>query len=251
MPDGLNSLAAFAAHCQGLAIANGPILFGLFLAGLIGSASHCIGMCGPFVLAQTAGRMSRVPLSGGVLRHELRRLDAGLATPYQFGRATTYLAMGAILASPFDAIRHLTGWPYLATVLLVLAAFIFAWQAWRGFGLHAPALWGDRLTALVGPLLREPYGWRGYVLGVLLGFLPCGLLYGALAAAAATADPLSAAMGMLGFVLGTVPALWAVGYLGGRAAERWRPLARQIMPFVAGFNAVVLLGMALRVTFQA
>lgn len=251
MSDGFDVLAAFAAHCQTVTVANGPIFLALFLAGLVGSASHCVGMCGPFVVAQTAGRMSALPLEGGPLRHEIRRLEASLALPYQLGRGTTYILTGAVLAAPFSAAGQISGWSYLAPSLLAFAAIVFAWQAWHGFGLHAPTLWSSRLSSLAGPLLKAPFGWRGYLLGLLLGFLPCGLLYGAFAAAAATADPVAAAIGMAGFVLGTVPALWVVGYLGGRAAERWRPLARRAMPYVAGFNALILFAMAVRTTLQA
>lgn len=246
--DGFETLAALAAHCQAVTVANGPAFLALFLAGLVGSASHCAGMCGPFVLAQTAGRMSTIPLVGAPRYLELRRLGAGLSMPYQAGRATTYILGGAVLAAPFGVLDGLTDWPYLATVLLASAAAIFAWQAARGFGLQVPGLVGDRLARRVQPLLRAPFGWRGYLLGILLGFLPCGLLYGALAAAAATADPLAAAIGMAGFVLGTIPALWAVGYLGARAGDVWRSLARRMMPYIAGFNAILLLGMAVRAT---
>ncbi|MBL8709310.1 MAG: sulfite exporter TauE/SafE family protein [Rhodospirillaceae bacterium] len=249
MTDGLANFAAFAVHCQTLAVANGPIFLALFLAGLVGSASHCVGMCGPFVLAQTAERMSALRLGDGAIRHELRRLDAALATPYQLGRATTYVLLGALLATPFGLVAQSTGWPYLAPVLLAVAALLFAWQAMRGmeWGVAGAARLPDyRIAEVTRSLLRTPFGWRGYVLGLLLGFLPCGLLYGALAAAAATADPLAAAFGMFGFVLGTVPALLTVGYLGGVAATRWRPLARRAMPFVAGFNAVILLVMSVR-----
>jgi sulfite exporter TauE/SafE len=250
MTDGIGSLAAFAAHCQALSVSHGPLFGALFLAGLVGSASHCAGMCGPFVLAQTGSRMAHLPASGTAFGYELRRLNAGMALPYQLGRATTYVVMGAILATPFSMAGSIAGASYLVPSLLIFAASIFAWQAWRGFGLSVPSLWSSALAGRTVSLLRAPFGWRGYALGLMLGFLPCGLLYGALAAAAATADPLAAAIGMIGFVLGTVPALWAVGYMGGRASLRWQPLARRAMPFIAGFNACILLAMALRAVIQ-
>jgi sulfite exporter TauE/SafE len=251
MSDGYELLAAVAAHCQTVSLANGPIFLALLLAGLVGSASHCAGMCGPFVVVQTSVRMAALPMQGSALVHEIQRLGASLALPYQMGRGTTYIMTGAILAAPFSVAGKVAELAYLAPTLLALAAAIFAWQAWRGFGRPGAGLFGTRVAAMAGPLLQAPFGWRGYALGVLLGFLPCGLLYGALAAAAATADPLAAAIGMAGFVLGTVPSLWVVGYLGGRVAERWRPLARRAMPYVAGFNALVLLVMALRSGLQA
>ncbi len=80
------------------------------------------------------------------------------------------------------------------------------------------------------PLFARPVGFRGYALGLMLGFLPCGLLYGALAAAAASGDPLTGAFAMIAFALGTVPALLAVGLAGHVAGQRWQGL-------VAGDNA--------------
>lgn len=253
MSESLSALAVFAAHCQEVAVAHGPLFLGLFVAGLVGSAGHCVGMCGPFVLAQSAERMAAMPLPAsrtsmptGSWRPELQRLQASLALPYHAGRAVTYMLMGVAVAAPFSIAGYFTDLPMLVPSLLAFAAIIFAWQAWRGFGLPAPRLWQAAIGRVSGNLLQSPYGWRGFSLGLLLGFMPCGLLYGALAAAAATADPLAGGIGMGGFVLGTIPALGAVGYFGARVGMGWRPMARRALPFVAGFNACILLAMALR-----
>lgn len=96
-------------------------------------------------------------------------------------------------------------------------------------------------------LVAAPTGGRGYVLGLMLGFLPCGLVYGALAAAAATGDAVAAAMGMAAFGLGTVPALVGVGLLGHLAGMRWRSLVvERVAPLLLVANALVLTGLALR-----
>jgi sulfite exporter TauE/SafE len=129
--------------------------------------------------------------------------------------------------------------------MLVAAAALFLVQALRGWNLIGGAAPG--FLRHVGGLFAKPLGWRGYALGVVLGFLPCGLLYAALGAAAATADPIAAAAGMFGFVLGTMPMLVAIGLLGHGATHHWRDLARKAMPVIAAINAVVLLGMAWRI----
>jgi sulfite exporter TauE/SafE len=130
-----------------------------------------------------------------------------------------------------------------------LAALLFAVIAVGGlgrlaYGTNLAASIGRRLANLTRPLFARPVGWHGLVLGLLLGFLPCGLLYAAIGAAIAPADPLAAAMGMGLFTLGTFPVLWLIAYLGGAAQLRWTGLARRLMPVVAAFDAVVLGWMA-------
>jgi sulfite exporter TauE/SafE len=236
----LLQLAAFGAHCQVAIGENGPLIGGLFMAGLVGSASHCAGMCGPFVLAQVGARGEA---SGG-----LARLGGGALLPYHFGRATTYILLAAVLATPLGALGAVGGLHWIAPALLVVAAATFALLGLQTAGLVGAA--AGRFAAIGGllgvarPLFAQPRGWRGYLLGGLLGFLPCGLLYAAVAAAAATGSPLTAAFGMAGFVLGTVPMLVGIGWLGRAAAARWQGLARRAMPFIAGLNAIVLLLMA-------
>jgi len=89
------------------------------------------------------------------------------------------------------------------------------------------------------PLLVDPSGWRGYALGVVLGFLPCGLLWGALVAASGSGSAWKGGAAMAAFVLGTVPSLVAVGYVGvffGRRAPVFaRGLSVPIVLANAGF----------------
>jgi len=105
-----------------------------------------------------------------------------------------------------------------------------------------PRTVGDRLK----PLFAAPTGWRGYALGVALGFLPCGLLYGAIAAAAATGTALAGALAMAAFAAGTVPTLLAVGLGGHLAARRWQAAAARALPILMLVNAAVLAVLAWR-----
>jgi len=237
-------LSLLAAHCQIAIDQSGPLILGLFMVGLVGSVSHCAGMCGPFVLAQAAARSS----SGGP---RLARIIGPALLPYHLGRGTTYVALAMLLAAPIGLLGALPHLNWLPAAMLLIAAMLFLIQALRAAGLlrggtdmAAPA----GLLGLARGLFARPLGWRGYALGVVLGFLPCGLLYSALGAAAATADPVAAGFGMLGFVLGTMPMLIGIGMLGHGAAAHWRGLAAKALPVIAGVNAIVLLAMAWRVS---
>ena len=96
---------------------------------------------------------------------------------------------------------------------LLIAACLMTLQAF-GLAVGAPSPLTSGLARLAGPLSSSHRPAARYALGVVLGFLPCGLLYGALAAAGGTASGRDGALAMAAFALGTVPALMAVGWGG-------------------------------------
>lgn len=215
---------------------SGGLLLGLFLAGLAGSTMHCVPMCGGFVLGQVADRMARVP---AVRLCEWHRVGHGALVPYHLGRLTTYAGLGSLAGT---ALAHLPGIGIASSVLLLIGAILFLAHVMRilpGWD-RPPTGWAH----IVSRLAASTSG--GYALGIVLGFLPCGLLYAALATAAASASPLLGAAGMVAFGLGTVPALLVVGIAGHAAGRRWRRLVETAAPTVMLFNASLLLVLALR-----
>ncbi|MFO1128846.1 MAG: sulfite exporter TauE/SafE family protein [Rhodospirillales bacterium] len=243
-------LAQGLAACRAALSADGSLLASLFLAGLVGSLTHCTGMCGPFVLAQTVARLDAVPAGG---MRELHRLAGAALAPYHLGRATTYTGLGAIAATLAGGVIDATRWRWLSVALLAVAALLFLAYALRALGVAIPgtaggtgAGWSRLVGGWAKPLFDRPIRWRGYLLGVLLGFLPCGLLYAALAAAAASGSALSGAAAMFAFSLGTVPALVAVGLAGHVAGSRFRATARALAPVLMLINAAALSYLAWR-----
>src|SRR5918997_758736 len=114
---------------------------------------------------------------------------------------------------------------------------------------HLPALVAEGLVGRLRPLLLAPTGWRGpLLLGLSLSALPCGLLYGALVAAASAGSALAGALAMAAFALGTVPALVGVGLLGRFFGRRWAAAPGFRMAGAALFllNGGVLGAVALR-----
>jgi hypothetical protein len=217
----------------------------LFVIGLIGSATHCSAMCGPFVFAQVAARLAAAPASAG---GEFARLAGAALLPYQLGRLTTYATLGAVAGGLGGQLAAVTGVRWLAASALVLAAALFLLQAAGGWarGGGASSALGAWLGRQVAPLLRDPRGSRGYALGLALGLLPCGLLYGALAAAAASGGAVAGAGSMAAFAVGTMPALVGAGWLGVFFERRWRPALRVIAPPLLVVNAATLLLLAWR-----
>jgi sulfite exporter TauE/SafE len=82
------------------------------------------------------------------------------------------------------------------------------------------------------------------LLGVTLGFLPCGFLYAAIAAAAASARPAMGAAAMLAFGLGTAPSLMVIGIVGNAAGRRWSRGITAAAPVLMVLNAILLLALA-------
>jgi sulfite exporter TauE/SafE len=216
----LDELSRLAAWCGTPGVTDGGVVLGMLVAGATVSPLHCAPMCGGFVLGQVSDRMARLPPAR---LSECQRLRAASLSPYHLGRLTTYAGLGFLAGGGGLIIDRLGG---KAGVFLLLGAALLVLQAARqlrpGFTL---------------PLTRT---LRGYPLGLALGFLPCGVLYAALAAAAATGSPLYGALGMACFGLGTVPALIAVGLFGAAAGHRFRRTLATITPAVLVFNAALL-----------
>ncbi|MBS0644344.1 MAG: sulfite exporter TauE/SafE family protein [Acetobacteraceae bacterium] len=233
------------ALCSSDAAIGGGLLLGLFLAGAAGSVLHCAPMCGVFVLGQVADRMARVPHR---MLCESMRIRSGLLVPYHLGRLTTYAGLGAV-AGGSAAVFAGSFWtrPVSAVLLAVAAGLFISHAAGRLAGLRwadrAPAWWGRFLGRISARIPRGSAAGE-FLLGLALGFLPCGFLYGALAAAAASGAPLLGAAAMLAFGLGTVPSLMVVGVAGQAAGRRWNRGVTAAAPVVMGLNAVLLLILA-------
>lgn len=245
-------LAAGMAQCSAAIDGSEGLLFALLMAGFAGGLTHCLGMCGPFVISQVQTRLEAVPLAA---MSEFKRLSGGALVPYHLGRGTTYMALGAVGAVATRQLAEIEALHWLAAALLAFAGLFFIGYAVRGLGIVLPGTkgldagggegtlaraWGRTIK----PLFARPTGFRGYALGLALGFLPCGLLYGALAAAAAGGEWLTAAFGMAAFWLGTTPALLGLGVAGGAILGRWPGFARQAAPVLLLVNGAFLFYLA-------
>jgi sulfite exporter TauE/SafE len=239
----MTSLAIGLSHCEAVFTERGSLLVSLIMAGLVGGVTHCAGMCGPFVLSQVTSRLEGVPASK---MREWHRLTGAALLPYHLGRTTTYAGLGAALALAAGSLGDMAGLRWLSAGLLILAALLFLGYAIPKLkmalpgGRRAESWWSAKVGRAARPLFATPTGWRGYGLGLMLGFIPCGLLYAALAAAASSGDPVAGAFGMVAFALGTLPALFTVGIAGHLAGQRWNGVVAKVAPALLLLNAGVL-----------
>ena len=184
----------------------------LVLAGGLLGSTHCLGMCGPFAL-----------MIGGAARGWRGNLARQLL--YSAGRVFTYAWLGA--AAGFGGMRLSQLAPAMVSVPALLAvgagalllyqglasAGVLRRLGWRGASPCFGAAW-------LAAFLRDPRPVGVLLAGVFTGFLPCGLVYGFLALAGATANVLHGGLLMAAFGVGTAPMMTLAG-LGGRAAGSW------------------------------
>lgn len=187
------------------------IPFGL---GLV-SSLHCAQMCGPVVLSYSLG-----------LRGSARaRLTSHLA--YHAGRLLTYSALGAVAAAAGGGMLALGRVASLertasivSGVLMLVAGLLMA-----GFVRSTPLVRiGSGLPGFysrsVGRLLRAGSAWARFGLGLLMGLLPCGLLYAALIKALGMDTAWEGALSMLAFGLGTSGSLLGLGLFSSVISAR-------------------------------
>jgi sulfite exporter TauE/SafE len=207
----------------------------LFLVGLLGG-THCIGMCGGIVGA----------LSLGGQRHW------SLHFAYNGGRIVSYTLAGAAAGGLGAA-----GIGFGGGAALRLALFLFANLMLVALGLYllgltralaltermGQRLW-QRIQPLTGRFLPARSVVQAFPLGLLWGWLPCGLVYSSLATALAAGSAGSGALAMLAFGLGTLPNLLAAGILFARMnAFVRRPIVRNVSGLlVLGFGIHGLIG---------
>ncbi len=211
------------------------ILWTALLLGLVGSL-HCAGMCGPLALALPTGSSAPGFVAGRLA--------------YNLGRIATYCLLGLIFG--------------LVGRTLLLAGV----QRWVSIGLGIALLIGlfsSRRLALWRPVIaiieRLKYGMSGLLrrrsfaslamLGLLNGFLPCGLVYVACAGAIATGGLVAGAQYMAAFGLGTVPMMFGISLSGRLLPLSLRLQLRKTIPASVFLLATLLIlrGMSLGIPY--
>lgn len=194
----------------------------LFLIGLLGG-THCIGMCGGIVSALSLGAASRLSLH----------------LAYNLGRIVSYALAGAMAGGLGAASLALSAQLPMRIVLYLLANLMLV-----ALGLYLTGMtqalafserFGQKLWRHVQPLTRRYLPARtvaqAFPLGLLWGWLPCGLVYSALVTALASGSARQGAGMMLAFGAGTLPNLLLAGQLALRLKEYG---AKAAVRFTAG-----------------
>ncbi len=181
-------------------------IFAIILAAFTGSFGHCLGMCGGIVIAYSSAKIDRSwNRAYEILAHLL----------YSFGRVTTYMMLGAI----FGYIGGVAKFNGYSTGILTIIAGIFMVLA--GLSLIGKIEFLTKIEHSLSSsswyqsafryILRDKSLYSFYLLGLLNGLLPCGLVYFFAVEAANTGSPIYGAFVMFIFGISTIPALLGLG----------------------------------------
>ncbi|HEU4716344.1 MAG TPA: sulfite exporter TauE/SafE family protein [Bacteroidia bacterium] len=199
------------------------------ILGLLGSL-HCAGMCGPLVLAMPLNRKNSATAAAGL-------------TVYNLGKALSYALIGAVSGAAGSAVKWAVGQQVLSVaagtfILLVLLAGLF------GTRVKLPRQVEKVFSFVrnsIGKLFRQKGTRANFLIGAMNGFLPCGLVYAAVAGAAASGSWWNGAVFMFVFGIGTMPALFALGLAGSKLTFSFREKLRRVVPVFVAVMAMLLI----------
>jgi sulfite exporter TauE/SafE len=239
------------------------LIFSLISLGFFGGFTHCVGMCGPFVLTQVGNRLKKTSLQNFTAFQRLKNLAL---LPYHLGRITTYSIIGFFCSFLTSNIQDFISFKIFSALFLFGASIIFL-NLFLNNKLISSIIFKKIRKKIILPfkskilenapyflakktsiLFQNPQGFKGYILGVVLGFIPCGLLYAAFLVAAAIANPFLAAIGMLFFGISTFPSLFLTA-LGGNVFTKI-PEFKFIAKALILLNAIMLFLMAIKLIFK-
>lgn len=207
------------------------LIWTAFVFGLLSSV-HCAGMCGPIALALPRKE------KGSKLDFFTGRIL------YNLGRVTTYLFLGVLIGFLGKGIA-LAGYQQTLSLLIGILLLLLVIFSINPESITQKVYWMRGFYTFIsrklGGLLKKPNAASYYGIGVLNGFLPCGVVYIALLAALAAGGVGESALYMLIFGLGTFPMMLSLSLAGGWMQIKYRRALRKIMPYTIGLFAVLFI----------
>jgi uncharacterized protein len=207
--------------------------------GLAGSL-HCIGMCGPLALSLPVSHYNRIS-----------RATGGLI--YNMGRIFSYSMMGLLFGS-LGGLIIITRWQSKLSIALGFLIILYLLLPKKYFHFGSNTGLSKPFTLLrqqLGKLFHSTKMSSLFFIGVLNGFLPCGLVYLALTSSIISASPWNGSMFMLFFGMGTFPMMFATVLMGNYLNQSIRQKIYRAVPALLFFMAVLLIlrGMNLGIPF--
>ncbi len=216
------------------------MLYTAFFFGLI-SSLHCIGMCGPIAMMLPVERNNPTKKATQILTYHIGRLVAYATIGFIFG----LVGKGFFMAGLQQRLSIFIG-------LLMIAVIVIPEKVFAKYNFSKPVY---QLISKVKTTLGAQFKNKSYpslfTIGLLNGFLPCGLVYVALFGAIAMQSPSLGVMYMILFGLGTVPMMSSVVYMNSFMTLSFRSKIQIVIPFVGVLIGVLFImrGMGLGIPY--
>lgn len=216
------------------------MLYTAFVFGLI-SSFHCIGMCGPIAMMLPVDRQNETKKASQILTYHLGRLIAYASIGLIFG----LLGRGFFLAGIQQKISIFIGLIMILIVLIpekLFSKYNFSKPVYKII---------SNIKSNLGKQFRNKSYKSLFTIGLLNGFLPCGMVYVALFGAIAMQSAGFGVLYMLLFGLGTVPLMSAVVYVNSMLQLPFRNKIQKGIPYVAVIIGVlfILRGLGLGIPY--
>ncbi len=195
-----------------------------FTIGLLGSL-HCIGMCGPIAFALPLKRDSQAAVVSGSLL-------------YNFGRLFTYFIIGCLfglLGKGFALAGYQQALSIIVGVGMIMSIALPMVHRNKMHNLPGLNSWLGRVKGNLGKRLGRTSHFNLWIIGLLNGLLPCGLVYMGVAGSLAMATPFDGGIFMLSFGAGTLPLMLTVSILGNKISINLRSKVRKAIPVFVFF----------------
>jgi len=180
-----------------------PEILTSFFVGLFGSF-HCVGMCGPIAIALPVPNSSKISFVSGRLL-------------YNLGRVTTYSFLGAVFGL-LGSRLVISGFQQSVSIVLGIAIVVVVLIPPKYKAKITQHKFVQKITlplkSGISDLFKQGTFSAMFLIGILNGLLPCGLVYVALAGAIASGDAISGSAVMILFGLGTIPTMFAATIFG-------------------------------------
>ncbi|MFB9107663.1 sulfite exporter TauE/SafE family protein [Flavobacterium gyeonganense] len=216
------------------------MLFSAFILGLI-SSLHCVGMCGPIAMMLPVDHQNEAKKVKQIITYHLGRLTAYSTIGLIFG----LLGRGFFLAGLQQKMSIFIGLAMIAAVLIperIFSKYNFSKPVYKVI---------SNIKSTLGKQFKNKSYKSLFTIGLLNGFLPCGMVYVALFGAIAMQSAGFGVLYMLLFGLGTIPLMTIVVYIHSLLKLPFRNKIQKVIPYVAVVIGVlfILRGLGLGIPY--
>lgn len=206
------------------------MLYSAFIFGLI-SSLHCIGMCGPIAMMLPVNKSNPAEKVIQILIYHIGRLTAYASLGLIFG----LLGRGFYMAGIQQQLS-------IAVGILMIVIVVVPEREFMKYNFSKPVY---RLLSKIKSNLGNQFKRKSpdafFTIGLLNGFLPCGLVYAALFGAIAMQNLTLSVTYMILYGIGTIPMMSAVVYLSNLLSIPVRNKLQKIIPIVVIFIGIMFI----------